>query len=210
MIDLPMKAEVFCSDGPAGHFTHLVGKQSNHEITHLVVKSYLPPFCEYLVPVDQVGETTNNRIRLMCTRDEMNKFVPFEYEEFIATEVPGYLRGLDPPDVPAIPGYTTDPLYTEIPVKRKNISPEEGALRSSARVKATDGFVGHIDELLVDSNNMQVTHLVVIGRRILQTREMIIPISQVDHVSEDMIYLKLDRKSVEELPQHPPSAGSIP
>jgi hypothetical protein len=62
MIDFPTKAEVHCSDGVAGRSTHVIGNPINSEITHLVVKSYRPPFHEYLVPVDQVEQTTDDRI----------------------------------------------------------------------------------------------------------------------------------------------------
>ena len=72
-----------------------------------------------------------------------------------------------------------------------------------AWVEATDGTVGQVDELLINSNNMQVTHLVLLERHLLKKREITIPVSQIDRVDEDTIYLKLDRKSVEELPTTP-------
>src|SRR5512136_2553885 len=91
MIDLPMKAEVHCSDGLAGRSTYVIGNPINHQVTHLVVKSDWPPFRETLVPVDQVDETTPNLIRLKCTRNDLSMMEPFEYEEYIRTEMPDYL-----------------------------------------------------------------------------------------------------------------------
>jgi sporulation protein YlmC with PRC-barrel domain len=70
-------------------------------------------------------------------------------------------------------------------------------------VEATDGYVGQVDELLINSNNMQVTHLVLLERHIFQKREITIPISQIDHIAKDTIYLKLNRQSIEELPTTP-------
>jgi hypothetical protein len=203
MIDLPMKAEVFCSDGPAGHFTHVVGKQGNHEVTHLVVKSYLPPFREFLVPADQIEGTTNNRINLKCTRADLNKMELFEYEEFIQTELPAYILSSDVPDVPATPWGTMQPVNTIVPVKYQNVPQDESTLECRTRVEATDGYVGQVDELLINSKNMQVTHFVMLERHIFQKREITIPVSQIDRVLENVIYLKLDRKSVEELPTTP-------
>ncbi len=200
MIDLPTKGEVNCADGIAGRSTYILANPTNDKITHLVVQSNRPPFHEYLVPVDQIQETTDGQIKLKCTRDELNKLDPFECEEYIRTELPGYLRW---DDVPAIPGFTTELVTTFIPVKRRNIPQDELALRRGARVEATDGYVGHVDELFIDSNNMHVTHLVLLERHIFQKREIIIPVSQIDHVSEDTIYLKLDRQSAEELPNTP-------
>lgn len=200
MIDLPLNAEVYGSNGPAGRSTHVIGNPINNEITHLVVKSYLPPFHEYLVPVDQVEATTDDRITLKCTRDELNKMEPFEVEEYRRSEMPGYLYW--PYVVSGVP-YMSDTVETYIPVKRENLPPGEFALHRGARVEATDGYVGEVDELLIDSTNMQVTHLVLLERPIFQKREITIPVSQIDHVSRDTIYLKLDRKNVEELPTTP-------
>lgn len=203
MIDLPVQAEVHCSDGIAGRSTYLIGSPVNRQITHLVVQSFLPPFHEYLVPIDQVEETTDSRITLKCTRDDLNQMELFVYEEYIPSELPGYLQWPDPHDVPAINGYSLEPVSTFIRVKRQNIPEGELALRRSARVEATDGYVGQVDELLIDSNNLQVTHLVLLERHIFHKREITLPVSQIDHIDENTIYLKLDRQSIEALPTTP-------
>ena len=198
MINLPLNAEVHCSDGPAGRSTHVIGNPINRQVTHLVVKSYLPPLHEVLVPVDRVEATTDDRIKLTCSRDELNKMESFEVEEYKAAEVPGYLYWS--PHVISGTGYLyREDVETHIPVKRRNIPKGEVALQRGARVEASDGYVGQVDELLINSNSMQVTHLVLLERHIFQNREISIPVSQIDHVSESTIYLKLDRQSVEAL-----------
>ncbi len=91
MIDLPTKADVYCSDGAVGLSTYVIVNPINHKITHLVVKSLLPPFYEVIVPVDLVEETTPGLIRLKCTQNDLRKMEPFEREEYIRTEIPDYL-----------------------------------------------------------------------------------------------------------------------
>ena len=199
MIDLPTNAEVHCSDDAAGRSTYVIGNPVTHRLTHLVVKSEWPPFHEVLVPLDQVKETTPNLIRLKCTQDDFNKMEPFEYEEYIRTEMPGYL---DWPYLLPI-GLYPEEIVKYIPVKRQNIPQGEFAVSRGAQVEATDGYVGQIDELLINSDNMQVTHLVLLERHILTKREITIPVSQIDHVYKDAVYLKLDRQSVEMLPTTP-------
>lgn len=199
MIDLPTKAEVYCSDGIAGISTYVIGNPINHQMTHLVVKSVRPPFPEYRVPVDEVEGTTPNRINLKCTRHELEMMEPFEYEEFLRTEFSTYV---------ALPNYYPDHPVEEkhvsyLPVKHHNIPPGESAVWRGAKVEATDGYVGQVDELLINSNNMQVTHLVLRERHIFKEREITIPVSQVERADDDTIYLKLDRKSIEELPAAP-------
>jgi sporulation protein YlmC with PRC-barrel domain len=200
-----MKAEVHCSDGLTGRSTHVVGNPSNRQITHLVVQSYRPPFHEYLVPVDQVVETDPDRIKLKCTRDELSKLEPFEVEEYKRTEMPGYLYWDHV--TPAVVDMTGE-VENYILVKRENVPQGEVALQRGARVEASDGYIGQVDELLINSQEMQVTHLVLLERHIFQEREITIPVSQIDHVTENTIYLKLDRQSVEALPATPVRRGT--
>jgi hypothetical protein len=209
MIDFPMKAEVHCLDGLAGLSTYVIGNPINNKITHLVVKSLRPPFRETLVPVDQVEGTTDDRIKLKCTRDDLNKMEPFEVKEYKGAEVPGYLYW-SPHVIPGTGYLYSEDVETHILVKRRNIPEGEVALRRDTRVEATDGYVGQVDELLINSTNMQVTHLVLLERHIFQKHEITIPVSQIDHVFEDTVYLKLDRQSVEALPTARTRATRLP
>jgi hypothetical protein len=207
MIDIPMKAQVQCADGIAGQSTYIVGNPTNNEITHLVVQNNLPPFHEYLVPIDEIDESTGGRIKLKCTRDDLHNMEPFEYEEYIRTHLPGYLRW---DGVPAIPGFTTELVTAFIPTKCRNVPQDEQVLRHDAIVNATDGYVvGKVDKLLIDSNDMQVTHVVLVVRHIFEANEIVIPVSQIDHIEEDTIYLKLDRQEVKELTTTPAQHWSL-
>ena len=203
MIDLPTQAEVHCSDGIAGRSTYIIGNPITHRLTHLVVQSLLPPFQEYLVPVNQVEETTDIRIKLKCTRGGLTKMDSFRYEEYIPADFPDYLSW--PYVLPAQSG--ANRIRQEVPtfttVTHQNIPEGELALRRGARVEATDGYVGQVDELLINSNNMQITHLVLLERHILQKRQITIPVSQIDHIDQSTVYLKLDRQDVESLPTTP-------
>jgi sporulation protein YlmC with PRC-barrel domain len=200
MIDLPMKAEVWCLDGLAGHSTYVIGNPINHQMTHLVVKSTRQPFCEYLVPVEQVEEATPDRIKLKCTREDLYKMKPFEYQECVRTELACYIRW---PFALVDPMGATQEGDTYMRVIHQNIPQGEVAVWRGARVEATDGYVGQVDELLINSDKMQVTHLVLLEGHVFKDRELIIPVSQIDRVDEDTIHLKLDRQSVERLPTTP-------
>jgi hypothetical protein len=203
MIDLPINAEVYCSDGIAGRSSYIIGNPINLQVTHLVIQSFLPPSQEYLMPVDLVEETTNDRIKLKCTRADLNKMDPFLYKEYIPTDFPGYLSW--PYVLPAQSGANRvrQEALNFTTVTHRNLPEGELALRRGAHVEATDGYVGQVDELLLNSNNMQVTHLVLLERHILQKRETTIPVSQIDHIDEGTVYLKLDRQGVEALPTTP-------
>ena len=130
MIDLPIKAKVQCSDGPAGRSTYVVFNPKDHQLTNLVVKSERPPFNEYLVPVDQVEETTNDQIKLKCTLKDLEKMEPFESEEYLRTKVPDYQER--PYYIPT-GGMVSSEGVSFIPVKILNISPDEMSVRPGAR-----------------------------------------------------------------------------
>jgi sporulation protein YlmC with PRC-barrel domain len=205
MIDLPTEAEVQCSDGIVGLSTYIIGNPIDHQLMYLVVQCNLPPFREYLVPIEHVEETTPNLIKLKCTQEEFQQMELFKYDEFIPTKMPSHLSW--PYCVP-IPGSVLEESAF-IHVEHRNIPWDEQAVRRGAGVEATDGFIGQVDELLINPNNMQVTHLVLREWHILKQREITIPVSQIDHVDEDTIYLKLDRRSVEELPTTPIQRWSL-
>jgi hypothetical protein len=143
-------------------------------------------------------ETTDDRIKLKCTQTIL-QMEPFEYEEYVPTEFSDYLDWPSELYDVAIPWNHMKEDLPYFDVKRQNIPPDELALQRDARVEATDGYVGQVDKLLIDSKDMQVTHLVLLERHGFQKKEITVPIS-IDHIDEDVIYLKLDRQSVEEFP----------
>lgn len=203
MIDLPVKADVYGWDGNAGQSTYLIANPISHQITHLVVKSNLPPYDEYLVPIELVEETSPNLIKLKCAQEDFGQMKLFKNEEFIPTEMPSHLSW--PYCVP-LPGTIVEEA-AYIHVEHQNIPWDELAVRRGAGVEATNGYIGQVDELLINSNNMQITHLILRERHILKPREITIPVSQIERVEEDTVYLKLDRQSVEELPSAPNEDG---
>ncbi len=206
MIDLPENAEILCSDGIAGHMTNVIVNPISKQITHLVVKSNWPSSREYMVPFQQVVETAPDMIRLECSQNDLKMMEPFISEAYFHTKLPDYERYQSifvwPMVLPA-----ADNLLIEVDTfnsREIESSPlEEIAVRRGAKVEATDGHLGQVDELLINSNNMQVTHLILRERHILKQREVAIPVSQIDYVDEDSVFLKLDKKSVEELPTIP-------
>ncbi len=123
----------------------------------------------------------------------------FEVEEYIRTQYSTYLSL--PYVLPSYPIQEEHVAY--VPVKHQNVPRGEVSVCRGAKVEATDGYIGLVDELLISSPNMQVTHLILAERHMLAQREITIPVSQIERVDADTIYLKLDRKSVEELPTTP-------
>lgn len=73
----------------------------------------------------------------------------------------------------------------------------------NANVEATDGHVGNVGELVTDPDSGQVTHLVLQEGHGLGKREVTLPLSAVERVKGDTVYLKLDKEAVKQLPSLP-------
>jgi sporulation protein YlmC with PRC-barrel domain len=195
-MDMPLDVEVYCVDGLCGQSKELVLDRKTEEVTHLVVKEKHPPHTELLVPVNLVTETTSHRIRLRCAKDELAELQPFLKVEVVREEIPHYI-----PDPYLMPIEVPESKW--IIVKHESIPPGEVAVRQGARVEATDGHVGRLDEFLVDPGTEQVTHLVMREGHLWGQRDVTIPVSEIDRLEENTIYLKLDKHQVEALPSIP-------
>ena len=77
----------------------------------------------------------------------------------------------------------------------------ELAVRRGARMEATDGHVGQVDEFWVSPMSERITHLVLRKGRLWGQKDVAIPVSEIDRVEEDA--LKLDKRRVKALPAIP-------
>jgi len=85
----------------------------------------------------------------------------------------------------------------------KRIPPHELAVRRGAQVEATDGRVGTIDEFLVDPQNGHITHLMLREGHLWDKKDVAIPVSEIEHIGEHTVYLKLGKQAVQALPAIP-------
>jgi sporulation protein YlmC with PRC-barrel domain len=67
-------------------------------------------------------------------------------------------------------------------------------------VHATDGPVGVVEELMVDPDSAQVTHIVLRKGHWWGKQEVQIPISAIERGEGDTVYLNLDKKAIGQLP----------
>lgn len=196
-MDVPVNAEVHCTEGLCGRSTYIILNPRTEQVTHLVVKQKRSPHTERLVPIDEVVETSSNTIWLRCSERELEKMELFIETDFVRSDIPEY-RG----DPYAMWPYVI-PKTVEVPVIHEHLPPGELAVRRGAQVKARDGHVGQVDEFLVDPTTGYITHLVLREGHLWGQKDVTIPVSQIDHIEEDIVYLKLDKRSIEALPAIP-------
>lgn len=196
-MDIPINVEVLCAGELCGRSTYLVVNPVNERVTHLVVAEKAFPNIERLVPVDQILTSTPKSIKLRCNQADLSAMEAFEETDFIEG---GQLESALPYDVP----FQVWPygMYDAIPMplEHDNIPAGEVAIHRGTPVEAIDGQVGRVDEFLIDPKNDIITHLVLREGHLWGKRDVTIPVSNIERITDGAVYLKLDKKNLETLP----------
>lgn len=204
MINVPVNARVQCAGGekPCGEVAALIVNPISTEITHLVVAGKgFPRPVKRLVPVDKVEATTSDLVQLGCTEEELDEMQPFTETHYIKSEVPDYGGGMAYDEY--MHPYAVPMQTVQVPIEVENIPTGELAVYRGDDVEATDGGVGQVDELLVDPSGLKVTHMVLRRGHMWGQRQIMLPISAIDRVSEGTVHLKLSKEAIGKLPDIP-------
>lgn len=206
-MEIPLNAKVLCTDGVFGLSVFVLIDPVLDEVTHLVVREDAFPNTEYIVPVEVVSETIAETIQLPCSKAELKKMEPFIKTTYIEERVPeryyNYGGGLYGSGSYYYMPYVTLDMKMQVPVEHRQIPPGELAVHRGARVEATDGYVGHVDEFVVNPENGHITHLVMREGHLWGRRDVIIPVSAMGDPKENTVYLKIDKRQIEALPNFP-------
>ncbi len=191
-MDVPLNVKVICSDGPCGRTTNLILMPTNDEITHVVVGDGHYPETGYLVPMERITESTPESLRLNCSRAELSNLPIFNHAEFIPSGLSGSM---------VWPYATTAAGF--VMIDHEHIPANELAVRRGADVEATDGHAGSVDEFLINPVDNTISHLVLREGHFWKQKDVTIPVSQIDRIETNTVWLKLDKHSVETLPTIP-------
>jgi hypothetical protein len=198
-MDIPIDADVQCTDGVAGRSTYVVLNPVTRRVTHVVVRQGSFPHLERLVPVGMVTETSPDQIHLNCSQQELHGLVPFIETEFLPGESP--YEAYEPDEYRLWPYVLPDDEL--VPVEYERVPSGELAVRRGSHVRATDGDVGRVDEFLVDRESEHITHLVLREGHLWRQKDVLIPVSEIGQIDEDRVYLTLGKEEVANLPTIP-------
>ena len=199
-MDIPINVEVLCAGKECGRSTYLVINPVNERVTHLVVAEKAFPNIERLVPVDKILTSSPNSIQLRCNPTDLSDMDTFEETDFIeAGKLETSLPYSAPYEVWPYAMYDAMPM----PLEHERIPVGEIAIRRGTPVRATDGQVGKVDEFLVDPENDVITHLILREGHLWGKKDVTIPVSEIDKITEEAVYLKLDKETIETLPTVP-------
>ena len=200
--------EARCADGVCGEVSRVVVDPVRQVVTHLVVEPKHRAGLARLVPVDLV-EATSPEVVLRCTLEAFDQLNPAEEMQFVPGSA-GY-AAYGPEQVIAWPYYGLNPeagLPGGVDLAAAGFSPTvtydrvplgEVEVRRGDRVEATDGSIGHIQGLVVDPHDHQVTHVLLQEGHLWGRKDVAIPIKAVSRV-EDTIRLNISKQEVQDLP----------
>ncbi len=196
-VAISMNADVFCDHGNSSKFSYAIVNPNTWKLTHFVVHSQeFFNSTKRLVPINRVAETSSDLIRFNCSPAELASMEAFiethyiqrescsDYVEY-PLEMSLYWPGITP---------ITETIY--IPIEDKNIPPGEVAVHRGAQVKSTTGHVGKVYAFLVEPTSWHITHLVLQTGLLWWKKKLSLPVSAIEHLSEDTVYLKLDHKGL--------------
>ena len=208
-MEIPLNAQVECTDGAFGRSVYILVDPLVDKVTSLVVKETSSPNTEYIVPVDVISATIADTIQLRCSKAELEKMDPFVQTEYIAEKLPdrdfAYAGGIYGMGSYYYMPYVIPEITVQVPVERWQIPLGELAVKRGTRVEATDGYVGKIDEFVVNPKNSHITHLVMREGHLWGKKDVIVPVSAMGETREDTMFLNLDKHQIESLPTFPVS-----
>ena len=176
-------------------------------VTHIVVKEDLPPNTMFVVSVYFVVETIADTIRLRCSKAELEKMDLFVKTRYIKKKVPEMVMGLGGQGYGVGSSFYMPYVLPEqtvlVPEKHLQIPLGELAVQRGTRVEATDGYVGNVDEFVVNPENYQISHLIMREGHLWGKKDIIFPVSAMGEARQDTLFLKLDKHQIESLPTFP-------
>jgi uncharacterized membrane protein/sporulation protein YlmC with PRC-barrel domain len=205
MTSAPVNAKVLFADDTWGEVQTVIVHRLTHKVTHVVVRGPAKRMrrdgdehIARLVPVDQVAHVDHGMVRLKVTLPEFLELEPFLEERVQQVSLPDYRHApIDPTGMPLGPTLNESYYVTE---STERIPEDELGVQVGTKIESRDGEeVGHLAELVVTPGTGEVTHF-VLERNDKHTS---LPLTVIEHAGRDIIYLKLDKKMVEQLPAVP-------
>jgi sporulation protein YlmC with PRC-barrel domain len=195
-------AAATCSDGPCGAVSRVVVDPVARELTHLVIEPEHRSGLGRLVPLDKV-EAGDREIHLDYTLAEFEELPSAEETDFLpggsgyhayAAHEAYYwpyfgLEGGSDPNLALASAIET----------RDKLPPGEIGVQRGQPVHASDGEIGKVEGLVVDSAQGHVTHVLLQEGHLWGRKQVAIPIGSVEKIDR-VITVQLTKHEIEALP----------
>lgn len=223
MAQFTIGAAISGSDGDIGKLTRVVVDPIARAVTHLVVEPRHLEGLSRLVPISLVEAVTPGQVKLSASAAEFERLDPAEETQFLPAQPgssasagaagpisdedkygPGEVlswpyyslalegRGFGPGSMGVAGALPLAVTYDKVPLG-------EVAIRRGEHVHATDGEIGRVHGLVIDTSDQHVTHVLLQEGHLWGRKEVAVPVSAVDRV-DDGIRLKITKHDVQDLP----------
>jgi uncharacterized membrane protein len=224
MRELPVDAKAICTDGEVGWVTDVVVDSAKRSVTHIVVRENETSAREFLVPLDQVTESSRAAVRLNFARAGLTRFAEFTTTHYVPASSPEAQPVVAEWEMQAWTSYYGyEPIYApvvspdmQVPVDEHHVPEGELAFERGTPVQSNDEeLMGEVVSFLTSPEDGTITHFAVQLDATGSPREVILPLSTVSRANDGIVHLTLNRKQLEQLPAVPPGgryspAGSNP
>jgi hypothetical protein len=218
-IEYDIGSEVACSDGVCGELKRVVVDPVAVAITHLVVEPRHRRGAGHLVPIDLVS-SAKGRIELNCTTSEFQAldhaeeihFLPgasggwgYDQDQMLSLPYYGLAGGIGGMGVGGMGGVGMGGLgglgvgAGPHAVISDHVPIGEVEVRRGDDVEATDGPIGRVQGLVMNSSDHQVTHILLDEGHLWGKRRVAIPIAAVTRMDIG-VRLNLTKDEVRDLP----------
>jgi uncharacterized protein YrrD len=205
--------DVFAANGEKiGSVNRVVIDAKTRDVTDVVVTRGLFG-SEKVIPIGLVDLEQEDRIVLRETNQGVDDFLDYETAHYVPIdEVGAPAENIEmyywyPPagfQMPTgrgpLPGVVPDHVYrTETSIPEGRIAIAQGAQVISADEK----HIGNVEQIVADSESNNVTHF-VIGKGFLLKEHKLVPAFWATKVVEDKIYLSVEARVFDRLPDYQP------
>lgn len=168
---LRLGAPTDCSEETCGRLTRFILDPVSLTLTHVVVEPADGPLLARLVPMDLVADA-GDRLALNCTGAQWRRLEYFEDVDLTGPAADQSWGSL-------ILWPLTDGGGAHLPIVIDHLPAGEVELSEADHIRATDGHVGRVDGLLVDSHRRVTDVLVRVGH-LWRKREIAIPAGSIE------------------------------
>jgi hypothetical protein len=198
MYELPFDAKVTCTDGHGGTSVAVTLNPENKVISNIIVEDVSGQ--QHLVSLKAAAKSSHDELWLNCTENELKEMPLFLVTEFVerAPQKSGDFEEGEWEDGIDLSAYEMTTEAYGMPVEVERVPPGEVALHRGTELNATDGHIGKVEKLIVEPDSGHITHLVLHKGHLWGKKDIMVPLSAVDRVDYDTVYLNVDKKAVEE------------
>ena len=190
-MDLHLNAHVECLEGRIGRLENIILNPKTERVTYLVVRGNDLQNTERLVPERLVNEATHDTVFLSISKKKFEGMKHFIQEEYIPSNITLYMAEQA--------GWNIG-TPAAVFVEHEAVPAGGLAVHKGAKVFATDGHAGKVDDFLVEKKTGRITHLILLEGHLWGKKDISVPVNLVDRYEDGNIFLKIDKNGVETLP----------